>query len=39
MPYQIGIESNGPGVVISFSGVVTGVELIELNGRFISEES
>jgi len=39
MPHQVSTESNADGVVISFLGVVSGDELVDLNGRLISEES
>jgi hypothetical protein len=39
MPHEVGTESNGLGVVVSFSGVVSGPEVLDLNARLISEES
>ena len=39
MPYQVTTESNARGVIISLSGVVSGTELLALNGRLTSEES
>jgi len=39
LPYQVNAESNGTGVVVSFSGVVTGPEVIDLNLRMTNEES
>ena len=38
MPHQIGAESNPNGIVISFSGVISGDEILALNARLISEE-
>ena len=38
MPYQVITESNGVGVVISFSGAVSGSEVIDLNGRLSTDE-
>ena len=38
MPYQVSTESNGVGVVISFSGAVSGSEVIDLNSRLSAEE-
>ena len=39
MPYQVATESNGSGVIVSFSGVVSGPEVIDLNLRLTNEES
>ena len=39
MPYEVSTESNGFGVVVSFSGVVSDPELLELNDRLNNEES
>jgi hypothetical protein len=39
VPNQVDIESNGSGVVVSFSGVVSGPEVIDLNLRLTNEES
>ena len=39
MPHQVIDESNGPGVVISFSGVVSAEELLALNAHLINEVS
>ena len=39
MPHQVSTESNARGVIISLSGVVSGTELLALNGRLTSEES
>ena len=39
MPYQVSTESNGTGVVVSFSEVVSGPEVVDLNLRLINEES
>ena len=39
MPHQISTELNPNGVVISFSGVISGDEILALNVRLISEES
>jgi hypothetical protein len=38
MPHHISTEQSGLGVVISFSGVVSGAEVLALNARLISEE-
>jgi hypothetical protein len=39
MPHRIDTESNGLGVVISFSGDVSGAEVVALNIHLISEQS
>ena len=39
MPYQISTESNPLGIVISFSGVASGEEILALNLRLNTEES
>jgi hypothetical protein len=39
MPHQVSTEANAAGVVISFSGAVSGSEVVDLNGRLASEES
>lgn len=39
MPHQTSTESNPAGVVIAFTGVVSGDEIIALNDRLASEES
>lgn len=39
MSYQITTESNPAGVVIAFSGVVSGAEIITLNDQLASDES
>ena len=39
MPYEVSTESNGFGVVISLSGIVSGPELVALNLRLNNEES
>jgi hypothetical protein len=39
VPYEVGTESNGFGVIVSFSGVVSGPELLDLNLRLTNEES
>jgi len=39
MPHQVHTDSTGTGAVISFSDVVSGAEVLELNARLSSEES
>jgi|KBSMisStandDraft_5_1062788.scaffolds.fasta_scaffold113375_2 hypothetical protein len=39
MPHEIVTESNSVGVVISFSGVVSGAELIDLNRSVVDDQS
>ena len=39
MPHEIRTESNATGVVISFTGVVPGEEVVALNIRLISEQA
>lgn len=39
MPHQVHTESNASGVVISFSGIVSGDEVVALNARLITEDS